>query len=187
MEITVYGKNVQVTDGTREYAKKKLVRLSKYFSELKEAKVYHSVQKNQHRIEVQLEGDGVTLRGEERADSLHACIDLVAEKLEQRVKKFKGKLHSRSLDKGPKEKQAMKAKIAYEAQAPETIDSGEPFQPVIERTKRFPVKPMDPDEAIESMELLHHDFFVFVNADTSQVSVVYRRKDGNYGLLEPDL
>lgn len=187
MQVSIKGKDVDVTPAMRQYAEKKLQKLAKYFAEIKEARVVQSVQKNTHVIEVLLEGDGILLRGEERSDSMYASIDQVIEKLEQRVKKYKGKLYGRSHEKGPKEKEAMRDRAVAEAETPEAGPiEGEEYEPVIERTKRFAVKPMAPEEAARQMELLHHDFFVFVNSESSQVSVVYRRKRGGYGLLEPD-
>ncbi len=186
MQVSVKGKNIEVTPAMREYAEKKLQRLSKYFSEIKEARVVLSAQRGTHSIEVLLEGDGVLLRGEEKADGVNACIDQVVEKLEQRVKRFKGKLYGRAQQKGPKEKAALREQVVAEATTPEGPVFDEDYEPEIARVKRFPVKPMSPEEACAQMELLHHDFFVFVNSESSQVSVVYRRREGGYGLLEPD-
>ncbi len=148
-------------------------------------------QRNQHIVEVMLEGDGVLLRGEDRADDMYAAVDIVLDKLEQRVKKFKGKLYGRSHHQGPREKQQLRERTLLEAEAAEDVgvgDSGseEDYEPTIARVKRFTAKPMAPEEAARQMELLHHDFFVFVNSESSEVSVVYRRKQGDYGLLVPD-
>lgn len=186
MLVTVKGKNVEVTPALRDYAEKKLSRLSKYFGEIKEARVVQSVQRNQHIVEVMLEGDGVLLRGEERGADMYAAVDLVLEKLEHRVKKFKGKLHNRAHQQGPREKEHLKERTVTEAQTPEGVVPEEEYEPTIARVKRFAAKPMAPEEAARQMELLHHDFFVFVNSESSEVSVVYRRKHGDYGLLVPD-
>lgn len=187
MEVSVKGKNTEVTQPLRDYATKKISRLSKYFSEIKEARVVYTHQRNTHVIEVLLEGDGILLRGEDGADAAFAAIDLVVEKLEQRVKRYKGKLYGRTHERGPKEKQALRDKAAQEADAPvPDSEDDDGFVPKISRTKRFHAKPMAPDEAVTQMELLHHDFFVFINSETSQVSVVYKREEGDYGLLEPD-
>ena len=174
MQVSIKGKNVEVTPAMRDYAEKKLPRPQKYCGELKEARVVQSVQKNTHVIEVLLEGDGVLLRGEERSDNMYSSIDLVVEKLEQRVKKFKGKLQGRSKDKGPKEKEEIREKTVAEAQAGGEEEE-DIYKPVIKRIKRFRAKPMSAEEAATQMELLHHDFFVFVNSESSQVNVVYRR------------
>lgn len=188
MLVTVKGKNVEVTDALRRYAVKKIQKLAKYFREIKEAQVTQSVQRNWHIVEVQLEGDGILLRGEERSDNMYASIDLVVDKLERRVQKFKGKLYGKTTDRGPKEKEAQRDQMVAEASGAGSLEeiAEEELVPQIVRTKRFPVKPMTPEEAANQMELLHHDFFVFRNDETDAVNIVYRRKDGNYGLIEPE-
>lgn len=190
MLVTVKGKNVEVTDALKRYAEKKIQKLEKYFRDIKTAQVTQSIQRNWHIIEVQLEGDGVVLRGEERSDDMYASIDQVVEKLEKRVKKFKGKLYGKTTELGPREREAQREHLAAEAAGVESLTElpvEEETMPEIVRTKRFPVKPMNPDEAANQMELLHHDFFVFLNQDTERVNVVYRRKDGDYGLIEPEI
>lgn len=187
MLVTVKGKNVEVTDALRRYAEKKIQKLEKYFKEIKEAQVTQSVQRNWHIVEVQLEGDGILLRGEERSDDMYASIDLVMEKLERRVQRFKGKLYGKSQEQGPREKEAQREQIVAEAgfvTSGEGVD--EEFTPEVVRQKRFALRPMSPEDAATHMELLHHDFFVFRNVANESVNVVYRRKDGNYGLIEPE-
>lgn len=185
MLVNVKGKNVEVTDALKRYAEKKIQKLEKYFKDIKEAQVTQSVQRNWHIVEVQLEGDGILLRGEERSDDMYASIDQVVEKLERQVKRFKGKLYGKSMTAGPREKQQMKEQMAAEAMGEAAEE--EEAAPRIVRAKRFPVKPMTPEDATIQMELLHHDFFVFRNIESEEVSVVYKRKDGNYGLIEPEL
>lgn len=190
MLVTVKGKNVEVTDALKRYAEKKVQKLEKYFKEIKEAQITQSVQRNWHIVEVQLEGDGVLIRGEERSDDMYASIDLVVEKLERRVKKFKGKLMGKSTEDGPREKEAQRDQLVADALGVENIESATAeaeFAPTIVRMKRHAFKPMLPEEAANQMELLHHDFFVFLNSDTESLNVVYKRKDGNYGLIEPDI
>jgi len=189
MLVTVKGKNVEVTDALRRYAEKKVQKLEKYFKDIKEAQVTQSVQRNWHTVEVQLEGDGVLLRGEERSDNMYASIDQVVEKLEKQVKKFKGKVYGKAHETGPKEKEHLKERIIAETAAIEAEEEEEEEEalPKIVRMKRFQLKPMTPEQAAHQMELLHHDFFVFQNEETEEVNVVYRRKDGNYGLIEPKL
>lgn len=183
MLIQVKGKNIEVTDALRNYVDKKLVKLEKYFQDIKEATVVLSVQRGIHMVEVQLEGDGILLRGEERRGTdMYGSIDQVVEKLESRVKKFKGKLYGKTLEKGPEEKAAMKDQALDAAFGAGEAEEAE--VPTIVRTKRFAMKPMTPEEAALQMELLHHSFFVFRNADTEAVNVVYKREDGNYGLIE---
>jgi putative sigma-54 modulation protein len=184
MRVSVRGKNVHVSDSLKSYVERKLQKLSKYFSNIKEAQVTQTIQRNWHVIEVQVEGDGVFLRGEERSPDMYACVDAVVEKLEKQVKRFKGKLMLH-----PREGvgAAMAAEVAPVEPAAEELDEEEEPLPGVVRTKRFAIKPMTPDEAAMQMELLNHDFFVFVNGETDQMNVLYRRKDGNYGLIEPEL
>ena len=185
MLVNVKGKNIQVTDALKRYAEKKVQKLGKYFKEIKEAQVTQSVQRNWHIVEVQVEGDGVTLRGEERTDNMYSSIDQVVEKLEKRIMRFKGKLYGKTTEEGPKEKEALREAAAEEIAEGEEAEQNEWSLPAIVRTKSFAVKPMAPHEATVEMELLHHDFFVFLNDRTEQVNVVYKRKDGDYGLIEP--
>lgn len=185
MLIQIKGRNLDVTDALKSYVDKKLRKLEKYFHSVSEATVIMSVQRGMHMVEVQLEGDGILLRGEERRGTdMYGSIDQVVEKLETRVKKFKGRRQGKTTEEGPKEKEAIKGEIMAEAFGPE-VDVEAEEVPRIVRTKRFAMKPMTPEEAAQQMELLHHDFFVFRNSDSEDVNVVYKREDGHYGLIEP--
>lgn len=186
MLIQVKGKNITVTDALQDYATKKVRKLEKHFQDIKEAVVTLSVQRGMHIVEVQLEGDGILLRGEERRGTdMYGSIDQVVEKLETRVKRFKGKRLGRTTEEGPKEKEAIKEGLMTEAYGEETEEADTEPMPAIVRTKRFPMKPMTAEEAAQQMELLNHSFFVFLNSETEDVNVVYKREDGNYGLIEP--
>ena len=186
MLIHVKGKNIEITDALKSYVDKKLQKLEKYFHDLKEAVVTMSVQRGMHVVEVQLEGDGVLLRGEERRGTdMYGSIDQVVDKLESRVKKFKGKLYGKTVDDGPREKSAIRSQAMEDAFGPEGSEGEIEELPAVVRTKRFAMKPMTPEEASQRMELLHHTFFVFRNSRTEEVNVVYKRDDGNYGLIEP--
>ena len=183
MLIQVKGKNIEVTDALKNYVDKKLSKLDKYFQDIKEAVVTLSVQRGMHIVEVQLEGDGILLRGEERRGTdMYGSIDQVSEKLESRIKKFKGKLQGKTIDEGPKAKEVIRGETMTESYGAEDMEMG-PGE--IVRTKRFAIKPMTPEDAVLQMELLHHDFFVFRSSETEDVCVVYKREDGNYGLIEP--
>lgn len=180
MRITVKGKNMEVTDALQRYAEKKVEKLGRYFENLKSAVVTQSTQRNWHIVEVTLEADGMTMRGEERSDNMYASIDAVVEKLEKQIKRFKGKLIDRSHMEPPRE-------IIPVLGAEEIEEAAEEQEmPTIVRTKRFAIKPMTPEEATLEMELMNHDFYVFRNGETDLVNVVYKRRDGNYGLLEPE-
>ncbi|MGB9587257.1 MAG: ribosome hibernation-promoting factor, HPF/YfiA family [Armatimonadota bacterium] len=181
MRVIVKGKNLEVTDALQRYAEKKIEKLEKYFHNIKEAVVTQSTQRNWHIVEVTLEADGILLRGEERSDNMYASIDQVVEKLEKQIKRFKGKLISRvHPEEPPKEHAATIPPPEVEEEGPEHLAE-------IVRTKRFTLKPMSSDEAAAQMELLNHDFYVFLNSESGAVNVIYKRRDGNYGLLEPEV
>ncbi len=191
MRVTVKGKHMEVSDGLKAYAEKKLRKLERYFNHIQEVQITQSIERNWHVVEVLVQGDGILLRGEERTSDMYASIDQVFEKLERQLVKFKGKRTLR-----PREESAHIKEQLEEAAAAEQVEEGpielEPGQSPLDavrvvRTKRFPVKPMSPEEAAIQMELLGHGFFVFANAETDQVNVVYRRQQGDYGLIEPEV
>jgi putative sigma-54 modulation protein len=175
MNITVRGKNIDVTPALKDYAEKRIKKLRKYFNGA-DVQVNMSVARENHIVEVTLLVNGLILRGEESTEDMYASIDLVVDKLEKQIDKHKTKL-SRRLREG---------NIKNIASDPLKRDTEEE-EPRIVRTKRIAMKPIAVEEAILQMDLVDHDFFVFINADTEQVNVVYRRKDRNYGLIEPDM
>lgn len=183
MRVQVRGKGVEVTDALREYADRKVNKLTKHFAQLNGATVTETVQGKQHRVEVQLDGDGITLRGEEHGEDMYAAIDRVVDKLERQMQKYKG----RSPRNGHHH-HGHHGEVVSPRTAPVEIEGMEDEVPTgrIVRHKRFEIKPISPNEAVAQMELLSHDFFVFENAETGEVNVLYRRDDDNYGLLEPE-
>lgn len=178
MKITVKGKNLNVTDTLKLYAEKKVANLGKYSQNIREAVVTQSVQKNRHIVEIQLEGGGLILRAEESSENMYASIDLAVEKLETQLRRFKSKLLERLHPEAPPKEMA--------ALAAEESGAVEEYTPRIVRTKKFPLKPMSQEEAAWQMELLNHDFYIFLNADTEDVNLIYKRKDGDFGLIEPE-
>lgn len=175
MRFEFRGKNIEVTDALKEYTTKRLSKLEKYFDDSRDAQVAMSLEGERHKVEVTIPLNGMILRGEEASEDMYSSIDLVEEKLEKQLDKYKTKLSKSHRSAGLK-----KAMLGTPA-SPNT--SVEPFKVV--RTKRFALKPMDEEEAIMQMNLLGHSFFVFFNSKTDEVNVVYKRKDGNYGLIEP--
>ncbi|HHW55640.1 MAG: ribosome-associated translation inhibitor RaiA [bacterium] len=173
MRITVKGKNIAVTPALRQYVEKKLSKLERYFENIDEAIATLSVEKERHIVEVTVPlNGGMLLRGEEETNDMYASVDLVMEKLERQIEKYKTKIARKMKDGKLLDLAAGQEKAAEE-------------EPRLVRTKRFAMKPMPVEEAILQMNLLGHDFFVFSNAETEEVNVVYRRRDGNYGLIEP--
>ena len=174
MRIIVRGKNIDVTPALRDYVEKKVGKLAKLLDDVTEAMVTLSVERERHIVEVTLPVGGRLLRGEMASGDMYASIDLVMDKLEKQVEKYKTKL-ARKIKNGS----------VLDMVAPRSQEKDKNGEPQLVRTKRFPVKPMPVEEALLQMNLLGHDFFVFRNADTEEVNVVYCRKDGNYGLIEP--
>ena len=166
--FTVRGKNVEITPALRDYVEKRIGKITRYFDSVGEISVLLSVIKDRHMVEVTVPVQGVLLRG---------SIDLVIEKLERQIHKHKTKMQRRFRD-------GTLLDEAFASPAVAEHDEDEEY-PVVKR-KKFVVKPMDVQEAIMQMNLLNHDFFVFRDADTEEVNVVYRRADGKYGLIESD-
>lgn len=175
MKIIFSGKNIEITDALREKATKKLGKLDKFFDADTEAHVTMSVQKNRHIFEVTILFNGVLLRAEVENDDMYAAIDKSIDILERQIRRNKTRL-AKKLREGSlrTENYAIKEEIEEEKE----------FKVV--RSKKFSPKPMTIEEAILQMNLLGHEFFVFFNAETKDTNVVYRRKDGNYGLIEPE-
>lgn len=181
MQIIVKGKNLEVTEALRSYALEKVGRIERYFDRILKTEIELSVEKNpkiseKQVVEVTIFTNGPILRAKEAAPDMYQAIDLVAEKLERQAIKAKKKMIDRSHHaKNPFKEAAVSASLEEEEEVPRIV-----------KTKSFTLKPMTPEEACLQMDLLGHDFFVFVNADTERTNVVYRRKDGNYGLIEPE-
>lgn len=174
MRFTITGRNIDVTPGLRTAIEEKIGKLDRYFNSDAEAIVTLSVQKDKQIIEVTIPVKGNMIRAEESSSDMYASIDLVQEIIERQMKKYKNKL----LDK----KQAAQAFSDWSIS--DEHDSDEDIK--IVKTKRFAMKPMDPEEACFQMELLGHSFYMFLNSDTEEVNVVYKRRNGAYGLIEPE-
>src|SRR5258708_10502033 len=180
MRINVKGKNGAIPDGFKKYAEKKVTKLGKYFRNVQSAALEQSLERGLHRVELIVEGDGVFLRSEDRCNDMMAAVDNVVDKMETQIKRFKTKMRHDHQRPGP-----VKAAVAVAATADLNGES-EPFVPRIKRRKRFLMKPMSPVEAAQQMELVSHNFFLFHNQETGDVNLLYRRNDGDYGLIEPE-
>jgi putative sigma-54 modulation protein len=174
MQITVIGRHMEVTEALKRYATERFERLEKYLPGNTQATVTLSVVKKVHHIaEVSIKADGVLVQASEETGEMYSSIDLLLEKIERRVQKYKEKLSDRKHHAGRSEA------------APAASGHPEDRIPQIIKVKRFDLKPMLPEEAVMQMELLDKPFFVFSNAGSGHVNVIYRRKDGNVGLIEP--
>ena len=183
MKITISGKNMDVSQALKNQVNKKVGKLERYFRPGTEAQVTLSVEKKRNIVEVTIPFNGILIRAEESTENMYASIDLVLDKLERQIHKYRTKLE-RNFRSGAfvneKMEYSQAASIAQQSQ--DTDDE----ELKIVRTKRFAVKPMSVEEALMQMDLLGHSFFVFSNSESEQVNVVYKRHDGKFGLIEPD-
>lgn len=175
MRYTVTGKNIEVTEAMKDVAVQKISKLGKFFTPETSANITMSVEKKVHKIEVTVPIKGGLVRAEEHDDTMYAAIDLVVDKLERQLVKHRKKIVDRHRQSGHFQPDY----LDYNEEDSESIR--------IVRSKRFAMKPMDAEEACMELELLGHDFFVFRNAETDEVNVVYKRKNGAFGLIEPEI
>jgi ribosome hibernation promoting factor len=181
MELQIIGKNnVEITETTRAYIEKKVAKLGRYLPTLSEGKVEVSregtkLPEQRFTVQVTLDSKGVLIRAQEKSKDMRAAVDKVVNVLSKRIERYKGKLYDKSRG----------ISFARQGAAIEEEEEVEAAKRVV-KTKRFLVKPMPIDEAIGQMELLGHDFFLFLDADSEKLNLLYRRDDGNYGLIEPE-
>ena len=174
MKFIIVGRNIEVTPGLRAAVEEKIGKLDKYFNPDTEVHVTLSVEKDRQKIEVTIPVKGSIIRSEQVSNDMYVSIDLVEEIIERQLKKYKNKI----VDKQQAVASFSKAYVENDYTDDEEIK--------IVRTKKFDIKPMYPEDACIQMELLGHSFFVFSNAETDEVNVVYKRKDGSFGLIEPE-
>ena len=179
MRLQVKGKNVEITDALHEYAEEKLSKLDRHLNDATRLELELAVERNPSISDSQVAEatvwtKGPILRARESSDDMRASIDLLVEKLERQVKRYREKRQRKQIARG--------AHAPAEGVQPTALEQPEP---VIVKTKQFAVKPMTPEEAVLQLELIGHDFFVFRNVESNDVNVVYRRRDRNYGLIEP--
>lgn len=177
MKINITGKNIELTDGLKTAVNDKLSKLDKYFTDDTTVNVTLSVEKDRQKIEVTIPIKGQIIRSEQVSNDMYVSIDLVEEVIERQLRKYRTKLVSKQNE--PKE-------FFQEDFIEDDDDDEEDSQIKIKRTKHFGIKPMYPEDACVQMELLGHDFFVFRNAETDEVNVVYKRRGNTYGLIEPE-
>ncbi|MGN0400802.1 MAG: ribosome hibernation-promoting factor, HPF/YfiA family [Acetatifactor sp.] len=175
MKFIISGKNIEVTPGLRSAVEEKIGKLEKYFNPDTEAHVTLSVEKDRQKIEVTIPVKGNIIRSEQVSNDMYVSIDLVEEIIERQLKKYKNKIV---------DKQQAAASFSRMYMENEYMDE-EDIK--IVRSKKFDIKPMYPEDACIQMELLGHNFFVFINAESDQVNVVYKRKGDTYGLIEPEM
>ena len=177
MRVNVTAKNMSLTGAIREYAEKKAAKISKYFDDVMDVHVNLEVQKNLHIAEVYADVAGIFLKGYEKSEDMYASIDIAVDKIEKQLIKYKERL----------KKHKNSERNAHETLKLNVYDTDSMMnaEPKIIITKSIPAKPMDIDEAVMQMDLLNKNFFVFRNSQTTAVNVVYKRDDGQIGLIEP--
>lgn len=177
MKLNLVGKNIELTDAIKEQAERKFVKLDKYFDEEVQARVVLSTQKINQKVEVTISLPGTILRAEESTTDLYASMDKVVDSLARQIRKYKTRLKNRYQNS----EKTIRFENIEELKAEEKEEAGK-----IVRRKKFDLRPMHEEEAILQMELLNHNFFIFLNAETELVEVLYRRKDKNYGIIQVD-
>ena len=175
MRISITGRNIDLTDGLKGAVEERLNRLEKYFTPETDVNVTLSVEKDRQKIEVTIPTKGHIIRSEQVSNDMYVSISLVEEAIERQLKKYRTKLVSKKMAAAENFRQSF---------LEDTAEDEEEIK--IVRTKRFDVKPMYPEDACLEMEMLGHDFFVFRNAETDEVNVVYKRKGNTFGLIEPE-
>ena len=174
MKFVIVGKNIEVTPGLRSAVEEKIGKLERYFNPETEAHVTLSVEKERQKIEVTIPVKGSIIRSEQVSNDMYVSIDLVEEIIERQLKKYKNKLVDQKQSAGFFKQEFIEKEYMEDEEVK------------IIRTKKFDIKPMYPEDACVQMELLGHSFFVFCNAETDEVNVVYKRKGNTYGLIEPE-
>ena len=178
LKFNIRGENVEVTDAIRDYVVKRISKLQKFFEDSVEATAHVNLKvypNRTYKVEVTIPLPYLTLRAEETSNDMYGSVDLVTDKLERQIQKYKTKVNRKSREKGLKNLEFV----------PSDDDSASDELKIV-RTKQVSLKPMDPEEAVLQMDMLGHDFFVFQDAETNGTSIVYRRRDGRYGLIEAE-
>ena len=187
MKMNMKVKNQDISDAVISHFDKKLQRLEKFLGREVEADVFCSKEKDRHRVELTIHVGGSSLRSEDYAGDLYSALDLASERMERQIEKYKTRMEQRKRDRESIRKATPERLPEFTIPINPDSDEIDDDLPQIVRSKQFALKPIDPEEACLQMDLLGHSFYVFLNAETDLVSVVYKRKDGNYGLIEPSV
>jgi len=178
MQIATTFRHLEPSDALKSYAEEKLERIKKYIDEPVAAQVFMTVEKIRHCAEVTLTAKGITIKASEETNDMYAAIDAVVDKIERQLRRYKERIKDHKPAPDTLERQVRKSIVEAES-----VDQQR--TPVVIKTKTFSIKPMSVEEAVMQMDLLHKDFLVFTDSTTDTINVIYRRKDGNYGLIEP--
>ncbi len=178
MQITTTFRHMETSEALKSYVEEKLERVQKYIDEPITAQVFLTVEKIRHIAEITINAKGVTIKASEETNDMYAAIDAVLDKIERQLRRYKEKIKEHKPSSVVEERKIKKSIVEAES-------LGQKTEPVIIKTKTFSIKPMSVEEAVMQMDLLHKDFLVFTDSATEDINVIYRRKDGNYGLIEP--
>lgn len=179
MQITTTFRHTEPSEPLKRYAEEKLERVKKYIDEPITAQVFLTVEKIRHSADVTIVAKGITIKASEETNDMYAAIDAVVDKIERQLHRHKERIKAHKPAPESTERTVLKSVVEAES-----IEQSK--EPVIIRSKTFSIKPMSVEEAVMQMDLLHKDFLVFTNAVNERINVIYRRKDGNYGLIEPE-
>jgi ribosome hibernation promoting factor len=179
MQITTTFRHMEPSEPLKSYAEEKLERVKKYIDEPIVAQVFLTVEKIRHSAEVTITAKGITMKAAEETNDMYAAVDAVVDKIERQLRRYKERIKAHKPASDSLERLVRKSIV--EAESIEQLK-----EPVIIRTKTFSMKPMSVEEAVMQMDLLHKDFLVYTEAASENINVIYRRKDGNYGLIEPN-
>lgn len=178
MQITTTFRHMESSEALKTYAQEKLEKVQKYIDEPVVAQVFLTVEKIRHIAEVTITAKGITIKAAEETNDMYAAIDATVDKIERQLRRYKERIKEHKPANESVERRVKKTVFAAESIEPKQ-------EPIVIKSNTFSIKPMSVDEAVMQMDLLHKDFLVFTDATTENINVIYRRKDGNYGLIEP--
>lgn len=178
MQIATTFRHMEPSEALKSYAEEKLERVKKYIDEPIVAQVYLTVEKIRHIVEITINARGITIKASEATNDMYAAVDAVIDKIERQLRRYKERLKAHKPATDARVRQGQRSIVQAESLEQQQ-------EPVVIRSEPISIKPMSVDEALMQMDLMHKDFLVFTDASTENINVIYRRKDGNYGLIEP--
>jgi putative sigma-54 modulation protein len=178
MQIATTFRHMETSDALKSYVEEKTARVQKYIDEPINVQVFLTVEKIRHIAEITITAKGITIKASEETNDMYAAVDAVLDKIERQLRRYKEKIKEHKPANESEERKVRKSIVEAES-------IGQKPEPVIIKSKTFSIKPMSVEEAVMQMDLLHKDFLVFTDSMTEDINVIYRRKDGNYGLIEP--
>ena len=185
MQVSITGRHIEITDAMRNHVEKRLGHVKRYFDGLLDAQVVLTVERHRHVAEMTLYANSICMHGHEATGDMYTSVDKVVEKIERQLRRYKGKLQSHRQARKGKAEELPTLSVRLDVLDSEDVESSVEHPRVI-RSQRFHIKPMSLDEAVMQMDLLQQDFLVYREAQQNRINVIYRRPDGNYGLIDPE-